>query len=315
MSGGLRGGVLALARTAVPRAAEYRNDQAWLAAAWADPDTAVLRVDDGLTVVRHDSIVYVSPGQVADEAERYFLGLDGGRAYFAVKTPLAGSIDTELETADGPGSRAAGLREIGSALNDRDAGLFVLAVALSNWHETHRHCPRCGAQTLIAAGGFIRRCPVDGSEHYPRTDPAIIVLVTDRAGERCLLGRGVSWGPGRFSTLAGFVEPGESAEAATAREVHEETGVRISDVTYLGSQPWPFPSSLMLGFIARATDQEAEPVADGVEMAEARWFSRPALAAALTDGAIRLPPPVSIARRLIEHWYGTELEQPDVVTP
>jgi NAD+ diphosphatase len=186
----------------------------------------------------------------------------------------------------------------------------VLAVGLANWHATHRHCPRCGAPTVVEQAGFVRRCPADGSEHSPRTDPAIIVLVTDASGDLALLGSSGRWGPGRFSTLAGFVEPGEAAEGAVVREVLEESGVAIGEVTYLGSQPWPFPSSLMLGFTARALDPDAVPQGDGVEIVEARWFSRAQVLAGIADGSLGLPPAVSIARRLIEHWFGAELPEP-----
>ena len=300
-------GRLALARSATDRAAEHRTDDAWLAAAWADPRTRVLRIFEGRTLVDGDSIVYRAPGD-AGEGERYLLGVDAeGVAYFAVAQ--AGPVQPRL----GSSEVAAGLREVGSRLDDRDAGLLVLAVGLANWHATHTHCPRCGTPTEVAAAGFVRRCPADGSEHYPRTDPAIIVLVSDATGERCLLGSSARWTERRFSTLAGFVEPGESAETAVLREVREESGVAIGDVDYLGSQPWPFPSSLMLGFTARALDRDATPKADGEELLEARWFTRGEIEDGVRDGSLGLPPAVSIARRLIEHWYGSEL--PDPVLP
>ncbi len=171
-------------------------------------------------------------------------------------------------------------------MSDRDAGLLVHAVALEEWHRYHLRCPRCGAPTVVAAGGHLRRCPADGSEHYPRTDPAVIMLVRDD-DDRCLLGRQASWPTGRFSTLAGFVEPGESLEQAVAREVAEEVGVAVTEVRYVGSQPWPFPSSLMLGFMARAADREI--AVDGVEIEQARWFSRADVVAACADGSLIFP--------------------------
>jgi NAD+ diphosphatase len=188
-----------------------------------------------------------------------------------------------------------GLREVGAVLDDRDAGLLVHAVGLANWHAAHQHCPRCGAPTEVVAGGSVRRCPADSSEHFPRTDPAVIVLVTDGA-DRCVLGRQASWPAGRYSTLAGFVEPGESAEQAVAREVAEESGVRVHAVRYQGSQPWPFPSSLMLGFRAEC-DASAVPEARDGELEDCRWFSR----AEVQDSAL-LPPPLSIAHSLIAGW-------------
>jgi len=193
------------------------------------------------------------------------------------------------------------LRDVGLLLGARDAGLVVNAVALANWHATHTHCPRCGAVTRVASAGHIRVCVADGSEHYPRTDPAVIMAVVD-ADDRLLLGRQSAWPEGRFSTLAGFVEPGESLEQAVRREVEEEVGVVIGEVDYLGSQPWPFPSSLMLGFVAHAKSVEIDG-GDG-EIAEARWFTRSGLRADVDRGRVLLSPPVSIARRLIEHWYG-----------
>src|SRR5690606_16065858 len=145
------------------------------------------------------------------------------------------------------------------------------AVALANWHATHGYCARCGAATVATQAGYVRRCPEEGSEHYPRTDPVVIMLVVDE-NDRALLGRNSAWPPGRFSTLAGFVEPGETLEQAVVREVHEETHVRVHACRYVGSQPWPFPASLMLGYFARA--RGVEPMPDGGEITEARWYSR-----------------------------------------
>ena len=290
-------GRLALARAATDRAGERRKDDAWLAAAWADPATRVLRIADGRTLVDDGRIVTTGPFET--DQERYFLGVDDdGVAWFALREE--GPLRAPLGSAAVP----QGLREVGPVLDDRDAGLLVLAAALGNWHTTHQHCPRCGTRTTITQGGFVRVCPADGSEHYPRTDPAMIVLVTDSSGDRALLGHGAAWPAGRFSTLAGFVEPGESAEMAVVREVAEEVRIRVGRVTYLGSQPWPFPSSLMLGFRAQALDDGATPEPDGVEVTDARWFTRAELQAAASAGEVLLPPPVSIARRLVEHWYG-----------
>ena len=204
-----------------------------------------------------------------------------------------------------PGLRAAGLREAAALLNDRDAGLFTHAVALANWHATHTHCPRCGTPTVTVAAGHAQRCPADGSEHFPRVDPAVIMLVTD-PDDRCLLARNRRWPERRVSILAGFVEPGESAEQAVAREVEEETAIAVTRVRYVGSQPWPMPQSLMLGFRAEA-GVELDLRVDEDEIAEAHWYSREELRGALAAGEILLPPPVSIAHRLIESWYGEEL--------
>ena len=303
-SAGLRN--LVLSRGEVDRSTARRNDAAWLAAAWEDRGTRVLVVDDGQALVRSGEglaeLVFVSPKQ-APEGVRFLLGTDAdGVVYFGV----AGTLPLPDGEQD-PGSavRPISLRQAGPLLSDRDAGLMTHAVALGNWHAVHTHCPRCGALTEPELAGHSRRCVVDGSEHFPRLDPAVIMLVTD-PDDRCLLARNAMWPERRVSILAGFVEPGESAEQAVAREVHEETGITIVGARYVGSQPWPMPHSLMLGFRARATGS-LEIRVDSDEIAEARWFSRDELRASIASGEIRLPPPVSIAHRIIESWYGTEL--------
>jgi NAD+ diphosphatase len=292
---------LALARGEVDRSAHLRADAGWLEAAWADQGSRVLAVQRGQALCRVDEasaeLVFSSPG-VAPEGVRFLLGTDSdGVAYFGVDGPLP-----EPTGAD---SRAAHLREVGPLLSDRDAGLLTHAVALANWHDTFTHCPRCGSPTSPVSSGHARRCPVDDSEHFPRVDPAMIVLVTD-PDDRCLLARNAMWPEHRVSILAGFVEAGESAEQAVAREVHEETGIVVGIVRYLGSQPWPLPQSLMLGFRAEA-DGHQEIHVDAEEIAEANWYSRDDLTAAIADGTLRLPPPVSIAHHIIQSWYGGEL--------
>ena len=301
-------GRLALARGTVDRATERRSDPAWLAAAWADPGTRVLVVDGGRALVRfaeaQAELVFVPPGQ-APPGVRFLLGVEAGRTvYFGVAGPLT-AASTDTGRADGAAVRPASLREVGALLGDRDAGLMTHAVALANWHETHTHCPRDGTPTTVAPGGHLTTCPADGTQHFPRTDPAVIMLVTD-PDDRCLLARNKAWPEGRVSVLAGFVDPGESAEQAVAREVHEETGITVDQVRYLGSQPWPMPRSLMLGFRASATGDLRIQV-DAEEIAEARWFTRDDLRQALEAHEIGLPPAVSIARRIIEAWYGAEL--------
>ena len=302
-------GNLVLARGSVGRGAQWRADDRWQAARRADPRSRVMRVCDGAALVAGtdaDAVrVSLDLTPVVDvpvDAELTFLGVDDDDvAYFAEHLGWPESVDTT-------DARWADLRQVGAALDARDAGLMVTAVALDNWMRTHTRCPRCGAPTQFSAAGWSRRCPDDGTEHFPRTDPAVIVLVRDR-DDRALLGRQQRWAPGWFSTLAGFVEAGESAEAALRREVHEESGVVISDgaddIRYLGSQPWPFPCSLMLGYHAWTDDPAIE--VDGEEIVEARWFTREDLASACERGDVRLPPSVSIARRLVERWYGSEL--------
>jgi len=295
---------LALARGTVDRSTEHRTDPEWIEARWVEPGTRVLVVDDGQALARlgdADAELVLLPVSQAPDGPRYLLGVDDdGRAYFGVSAPLPAADDAAAGQA-----KPVGLRQVGALLGDRDAGLFTHAVALGNWHATHTHCPRCGALTNLVTGGHSRICPVDLSEHFPRTDPAMITLVTD-ARDRALLARNRAWPERRVSILAGFVEPGESAEQAVEREVAEETGIIVHEIRYLGSQPWPMPASLMLGFWARANGVQPIRV-DEEEIAEARWFSRDELRASMASSEIRLPPPVSIAYRIIESWYGDEL--------
>jgi NAD+ diphosphatase len=306
-SAGLRN--LALSRGEVDRSTARRTDAEWLAAAWADPGTRVLVVSGGQALIRtpggdgQAELAFVSPRQAPDGV-RFLLGVDAdGVVYFGVAGPLP---PPDGEGDPGSGTRPISLRQAGPVLSDRDAGLMTEAVALGNWHSTHTHCPRDGAVTEPVLAGHARRCVADGSEHFPRLDPAVIMLVTD-PDDRCLLARNAMWPQRRVSILAGFVEPGESAEQAVAREVREETGITVADARYVGSQPWPMPHSLMLGFRARATGS-LEITVDSDEIVEAHWFSRDELRAAVASGEIRLPPPVSIAHRIIESWYGSHLD-------
>ncbi|HEX6886691.1 MAG TPA: NAD(+) diphosphatase [Candidatus Nanopelagicales bacterium] len=204
------------------------------------------------------------------------------------------------------GAEWASLRSVGLRLPAEDRALFAELLALANWHARHTHCPRCGAPTTPAGLGWWRTCIVDGSEHYPRTDPAVIAILVDEAGN-ALLGRQVVWPVGAFSTLAGFVEPGESAERAVLREIAEEVGLRPEAVAYVASQPWPFPASLMLGFEARISGVRPTPRVDGVEIAEARWLSREELPDLAEAREVRLPGRLSIAHQLVRRWFGSEI--------
>ena len=200
----------------------------------------------------------------------------------------------------------AGLRDVGLRLPLDERGILAEFLALSNWHRTHTRCPRCGAPTEVAGLGWWRTCPDDGSEHYPRTDPAVIALLLDDEGN-ALLGHQTRWPEGAFSTLAGFVEPGESAESAVIREIAEEVGLRPTGATYIGSQPWPFPASLMLGYHATIGGVRPAPRPDGIEIAEARWISRDELPALCQSREVRLPGRLSIAHHLVRLWYGRPL--------
>jgi NAD+ diphosphatase len=302
-----------LARTTLDRAAHHRRDADWLADAWKRGQVLVVDIDKGgRALVREDDggsvrLVLVDP-ESAPDGDRLFLGVDpDGTPLFSVVATLP-EID---------GTRPATLRDVGELLDDRDAGIFSAAAALGNWHASHLYSPRSGQRTTVTEGGWVR-VDEDGKQMWPRTDPAMIVLVHDGvAGPegRCLLGHNAGWpsadGSRRFSTLAGFVEPGESAEATVAREVLEEVGVRLTSVRYEASQSWPYPGSLMLGFTALA-DRDQPIVVDPEEIDEARWFTRADIRRMMTGdyvdpdsgSAAFLPMRSSIALYLIEHWLG-----------
>lgn len=300
-----------LARGTLDRAAHRRTDEHWLAAAWRRSRVLVIDVSAGGRVLvrgtEQPALVLLNPesAPATGPEGRLFLGVEpDGVPVFAVDAPLPAV----------PGTRAVTLREIGALLSDRDVGLLSTANALANWHALHPYSPRTGQPTTATEGGW---CRVDdnGGQMWPRTDPAMIVLVHDGvAGPdgHCLLGNNVAWpdrhGLRRFSCLAGYVEAGESAEAAVVREVGEEVGLELSRIEYVGSQAWPFPHSLMLGFFAYA-DRDQPLRLDPNEIAHAHWFSRPQIAAALAGEAVEvdgvrigLPNPSSIANFLIHRW-------------
>jgi NAD+ diphosphatase len=272
---------------ALDRAGPQRRDEAWLAARVADPESRVVAASEAGVVVAGERPRLLAVDELPDGLELVLLGVDrDGRAIFAADPGDAF-----------PGERR-GLRDLAPVLSQADGGMIAHAVALLNWHRRHRFCANCGAPSESREAGHIRRCPVCGTEHHPRTDPVVIMLVHD--GDRAILGRQAHWPPGRYSALAGFVEPGESLEEAVAREVREETGARVDEIAYRSSQPWPFPGSLMLGFIARWTS--GEPAIGDGELEDVRWFTREEIA----SGSVKLPPRQAIARRLIEDWLGRE---------
>jgi NAD+ diphosphatase len=248
----------------------------------------------------------------AAEVPPHVLALYLGRVVEASEDLPAGTallaVVLDDESVDDPGDQRhwGNLRELGATLSDRDAGLFTEALALANWHRSYGFSPRTGHPSAPAAAGWTRRDAETDQELFPRTDAAVIMGITDH-DDRMLLGSNAMWASNRFSVLAGFVEPGESLEAAVIREVFEESGLRVVDPVYLGSQPWPFPASLMVGFRATlAPGESPEPRADGEEILELRWFTRDELTASL--GEIGLPGRASIARAILEHWYGGPID-------
>lgn len=293
-------GDLPLTHGGVDRGCERRADDSWLPSLMHDDGTRVLLLVRGRAPVRDGELVLVGPGDVPVGARWVYLGRSAGREI--VLADLDQAPDTPPGDADW-----LGLRDVAAGLSADDAGLFVEAVAIANWHANHTHCPRCGTATEVVQSGWVRVCPQDDSQHFPRTDPAIIVAITD-AEDRLLLGANAQWGGRRYSTLAGFVEPGESLEAAVVREVGEEAGIQVHSARYAGSQPWPFPCSLMLGFTAVA--QSTAVVPDGEEIIDLRWFSREELSREIIEGSIGVPSGVSISSALIEHWYGGPLPEP-----
>ncbi len=267
---------------------------------WADDSTRVLLLHNGQALLADDGALALLGAAEAPEAE-YLIYL--GRSIDAAATPFVAAKLSEPAAATlGGDARWGDLRSLGASLGDRDAGLFTEALAMANWHDSHRFSPRSGKPTVSVQGGWVRKAEDDDHQLFPRTDAAIIVGVTD-AEDRILLGSNALWKNNRYSLLAGFVEPGESLENAVVREVFEESGIRIAEPVYLGSQPWPFPASIMLGFRA-IVDQSLESrlTPDGQEILDLRWFSREELAASLDE--IALPGPTSIARAILEDWFG-----------
>jgi NAD+ diphosphatase len=272
----------------IDRASELRTDPATLALLLKR--AKVLSVGGGKISADLASAKLLYPN--AQSEENYFLGIDR-----ATDTPYFAAHVAESE-------ELCSLREIGAALSPLEIGLALHAVALSNWHTSHPRCSKCGAETTSSLGGAVRVCDQCEAQHHPRTDSAVIALVRD-TDDRILLGRQAVWPVGRFSTFAGFLEPGETFEQCVSREVFEESGVSVSKINYLGSQPWPFPASIMIAFEAVINDPEAARP-DGEEIVEVRWYSRAQLKSAMEDGSLLLPPGISVARKMIERWFGAD---------
>ena len=282
---------LPLAAAEVDRSAHLRSDEAYIKSAW--PNASVLQFSSEKFASQSNQLAFVKGASLGeyDSQSDYFLGVKDGENFF-----LRHLND---ETSK---SEFKSLRAIGSFLSPRDIGLAVHAQGLANWHSKHPRCSLCGGPTVVVLAGAVRRCPTDESEHYPRTDSAIIVLIKNDK-DQILLGRQKVWPKYRFSTFAGFVEPGESFEHCVIREVREEAGVELTKINYLGSQPWPFPASLMIAFEAITNTPElARP--DGDEIEEIRWFSREDMKSAILDKSLILPFEISVARQMINAWYG-----------
>ncbi len=282
------------------RSDALRDDADGLSALW--PDAHVILVDaDGRGLADAHGALFAPRGDTVGGGPGIatFLGLRGDQAWFALPA----------EAVDESAPQRIDLRTAAATWPAFESTAFAQARALLHWRTRNRHCGACGGELGYQRGGWQAHCADCGTDHYPRTDPAVIVAVTD--GERLLLGRQASWPPQRYSTLAGFVEPGESLEQTVAREVLEESGVRVraGTVRYLASQPWPFPGSLMLGFVAHA---EPDTPRTGDELEDARWFTRDDVGAALRgesgQGGLKLSPSISISRWLVEAWYAGDAQ-------
>jgi NAD+ diphosphatase len=266
------------------RAHDERRRPGWVEARRTEPGARALLLSERGVWLEDGRLILAKPVEGA-----VFLGLLGESALFA----------NEMGDREPDHGRPATLREAATELPADQAGLAAYAAALLNWHRRHRFCANCGQPSVPRDGGHERRCPACGVHHFPRTDPVVIVRVTD--GRRLLLGRKPDWPEGRYSVLAGFVEPGESLEDTVRREIREESGIAVSGISYVASQPWPFPNSLMLGFQARSDG--GDPRAIDRELSDVRWFERSEVEdAAAGRGDVFLPPTFTIARRLIDGW-------------
>ena len=296
------------------REVELRDDTKWVAETLASPNTRLVPLWRSRSLLERGTdgtiAVYLSPAELA-EPDRIqpptLLGNDGEREYFAVSVTDA-QKDTIL--AKFPAASFADLRRASIDMAAKHAGILAYAKALHYWQHRHTFCGVCGSPNLLRSAGHRMRCSNDecARETFPRIDPAIIVLVTHK--DACLLGRNAKWRAKHFSTLAGFVEPGESLEDAVVREVYEEVQLHLENIRYVSSQPWPFPASAMCGFYAEAVDRSS---GTSEEVEETRWFTVESLTRAVLHDEVRLSPPVSIAFRLLADWFrkngGGDLEE------
>jgi len=295
---------VALSAHAHNRMGLRRTDEAWLAEQMADPATRVLVVAGNRLRPVDGAVRWVGPDE-APEGTLVLLGDSDEVVHVAVIVAP--------DDVPGDAEEWVPLRSVLTLLADgtpQQAPLVMHAVGLAEWHHATRFCPRCGGTLVSRAAGHELRCTRCDRAQFPRTDPAVIMAITHGEGEdeAILLGRNTAWPEGRWSTLAGFCEPGETLEDAVRREVHEEVGVRVGEVAYFGSQPWPLPASLMLGFTGRAETTEID--VDGAEIEEARWWTRADFEAAGRSGELVVPRGISISSSLIESWFGRPLDGP-----
>ncbi|GAA5229789.1 NAD(+) diphosphatase [Arthrobacter cryoconiti] len=298
------------------RNCESRNADGFLAQVQAEAGHRVVLMKNGKALVQDNQLVLLPgtgfPEHLLGPALTVYLGqsLPSHHPHLPAGTHLILQILPQ-DDADPQwvpeGAVFAGYRDAASILPSADAAVFIEAQAVANWHKSHRYCPRCGSLTEIKNAGWMRRCTADGSEHFPRTDPAVIVAIVG-GDDRILLANNFAWEENRYSTVAGFVEAGESGEQAAVREIAEEVGVHLDSVDYVGSQAWPFPRSFMLGYMAHTLDTNAVP--DNQEVRQARWFARAELQRAVLNGEVIISQRLSIARSLIEHWYGGLIAEP-----
>lgn len=289
---------MTIPHTPIDRAADLRAEPDVIERLRADEVTRVVAVREGRVRVDRDGLLLVAPSAIAD-ATWALLGrsAEGAAILLAALGPEADTIDAA------PDETWLGLRDLGARLGADDTELLIEALALGGWLRDAPFCPACGGGTELRQAGWSRRCLQCGREHFPRTDPAVIVAVESADGERLLLGANANWAGRMYSCFAGFTEAGESLESTVHREIEEESGVRLSSLRYVSSQPWPFPRSLMLGFRAVVVDENAARP-DGEEIIDVRWFSRAEIGSALAgEGPVGLPGPASIARALIIAWY------------
>jgi NAD+ diphosphatase len=298
---------LPLAQSAIDRDYLLREQTDIFEQLFANPQTRVLPIHRGKVLLAEQGLRLVKSTEILNPELLVYLGKSTeASADEPIGTPLVLAVINEDNAHAFEPNEAAWqvLRRSGFGLSPRDAGMYAQALSLANWHSTHRFCPMCGGKTVSGKAGWTRVCQLDGKELYPRTDPAVIVSLVDDQ-DRILLGSQGVWEDNRWSVLAGYVEPGESLNATVEREMFEEAGVRVTDIEYLGSQGWPYPHSLMLAFTARVRGDQKH-LADGIEIAKLRWFSREDIAN--EKDSMLLPGPLTIARSMIEQWYGKPID-------